>query len=125
VRVACVSESYSVATLAAARDAARNPLLRAAHELVLRDETHHARFGWLFLDWLGDELDDAERARLAVAAGTQIDLIVASGAAGGQAGQREARRRLDQHVLPALARHGLRPAVEARQRPARQAQPMV
>jgi hypothetical protein len=32
---------------------------------IVRDESRHARLGWLFLEWAGDRLDAAERERLA------------------------------------------------------------
>jgi len=35
---------------------------------LARDEVAHARFGWLYLEWLGDRLSGDLRARLAAAA---------------------------------------------------------
>ena len=105
VRVSCVSESFSVSALAATRTASPNPLLRAAHALILRDEARHARFGWLYLDWAGDTLTDDDRARLRAAAAHQMSMVAVS--AFGEAGRHEARQRLDEHVVPRLARYGL------------------
>lgn len=105
VRVSCVSESFSVSALVAMRKASPNPLIRAAHALILRDEARHARFGWLYLDWAGETLDDADRARLRAAAAHQMSLVEASFL--GEAGRAEARQRLDEDVVPRLARYGL------------------
>jgi hypothetical protein len=100
VRVSCVTETYNVASLFVGRAPARNPLLRAAHDLLLRDEAQHARMGWLYLDWIGDALDAPERARLAAAADDQMATILA--AAPDEHGRREARRLLDAHVVARL-----------------------
>jgi hypothetical protein len=65
VRTCCVGEALSVPMLAATKDAAVHPLTRAVLARIVRDEAHHARFGWLYLEWAAARFDDAERARLA------------------------------------------------------------
>jgi len=65
VRVSCVSEAFSAATAVGSLRAASHPLSRAVHERILADESRHTRLGPLFLDWLSDRIDNAERARLA------------------------------------------------------------
>jgi len=107
VRVSCVSESFNVPSLAARRKPAQNPLLRAAHDLLLRDEAHHARFGWLYLDWTADALEDAERARLAAAADHQMEVVLLAAATGGEAARVEAARMLAAHVVAPLAERGI------------------
>lgn len=66
VRLCCVSETYARAWLACWRDRVSNPLLRAVFSRLLRDETLHSRFGWLYLEWAvaDGELESAEGARL-------------------------------------------------------------
>ena len=64
VRVYCVAESYSLAMLSPGRDGG-HPLLRAALARIKKDEAAHGRFGWIFLDWADELLDDAARAHLA------------------------------------------------------------
>jgi hypothetical protein len=49
--------------------AARDPLTRAVLRRIVRDESPHARLGWLVLDWAGDRVD---RARLAGVVRTRI-----------------------------------------------------
>jgi len=68
VRVSCVGESFTLPILIGCMRAASHPLTRAVLSRLARDEVAHARFGWLYLDWLGDRLDDPLRAHLAAAA---------------------------------------------------------
>ncbi len=65
VRICCVGESFSVPMLTGAMRSATHPLTRGVLETIVRDEAPHGRFGFLYLDWAEDELDDTERARLA------------------------------------------------------------
>lgn len=69
VRLCCVGESFTLPILIGCMRAAAHPLTRAVLSRLARDEVAHARFGWIYLDWLGDRLDRAERARLAAVAG--------------------------------------------------------
>lgn len=65
VRVCCVGEAFSIQMLAGCLATAAHPLTRSVLERIVRDEAPHGRLGWLYLDWIADDLDDAERARLA------------------------------------------------------------
>src|SRR5690606_8411234 len=65
VRTCCVGEAFSVPMLATAMQSAAHPLTRAVLERIVKDEAPHGRFGFLYLEWLADELDGAERDRLA------------------------------------------------------------
>ena len=68
VRLCCVGESFTLPILIGCMRSAGHPLTRAVLGRLARDEVAHARFGWLYLEWAGDRLDDAERARLAAVA---------------------------------------------------------
>ena len=68
VRLCCVGEAYSVPMLAGCRRSAAHPLTRAVLERIVVDEAPHGRFGWLYLDWIADELSHGERKRLAAVA---------------------------------------------------------
>jgi hypothetical protein len=65
VYVCCVGEAFSLPMLASAFGSATHPLTRAVLERIVKDEAPHGRLGWLYLEWAEDQLDDAERARLA------------------------------------------------------------
>jgi len=68
VRVCCVGEAFSVPMLGGCRKSATHPLTHAVLDKIVRDEAPHGRFGWLYLDWIAEDLDDAERERLAAIA---------------------------------------------------------
>jgi hypothetical protein len=72
VRVCCVGESFSVPMLAGCMKSAQHPLTRAVLRRIVKDEAPHGRLGWLYLDWVNDQLDDAERARLVRVALDQV-----------------------------------------------------
>ncbi len=67
----CVAETVSAGIVAAARDAARDPAVRAALEVVARDEAAHAVLAWRQLAWLisvgGEPAKAAARRMLAQA----------------------------------------------------------
>ena len=68
VRLCCVGEAFSGPMLKAGAEISTNPLIRAILDRLVRDEALHGRFGWLYLDWVQDQLDDKERTRLGAAA---------------------------------------------------------
>ena len=72
VRVCCVGESFSLPMLAGAMQAAAHPLTRGVLSIIVRDEALHGRLGWLYLDWVAPELDDAERHRIGAIATEQL-----------------------------------------------------
>jgi hypothetical protein len=51
--------------LASAFGSATHPLPKLVLERIVKDEAPHGRLGFLYLDWLDDRLDDAEKERLA------------------------------------------------------------
>ncbi len=65
VHVCCVGEAFSLPMLASAFGSATHPLTRAVLERIVKDEAPHGRLGWLYLEWAEEQLDAAERARLA------------------------------------------------------------
>jgi hypothetical protein len=73
VRVSCVGESLSVPMLAASAHVATNPLVRAVLERLARDEAAHARLGWLWLEHIEPDLDDAAKQKLARVAAEEIE----------------------------------------------------
>jgi hypothetical protein len=64
VRVCCVGETFSLPVLAGTMSVSTHPLVRAVLARIVRDEAPHGRLGWLYLGWVADRLDDAERQRL-------------------------------------------------------------
>ena len=70
VRSCCVGESLTVPILNQSRRAAGSRTIEAVISRILRDEAQHAELGWWFLDWA--KLTDADRAYLAVVAGSTI-----------------------------------------------------
>jgi hypothetical protein len=72
VKVCCVGEAFSLPMLASAYQSAMHPLTKQVLERIVHDEAPHGRFGFLYLDWAADQLDAAERARLADVAITTI-----------------------------------------------------
>jgi hypothetical protein len=69
IQISCVGEALSVPVLAGSMRAATHPLTRAVLERIVKDESPHARLGWLVLDWAGDRID---RTRLAGVTATRI-----------------------------------------------------
>jgi hypothetical protein len=65
VRIWRVGEAFSVPMLGGCKKSAAHPLTRAVLDRIVRDEAPHGAFGWLYLDWIGDDLPASERKRLA------------------------------------------------------------
>jgi hypothetical protein len=72
VRVFCVGEAISIPLLRGTARAATHPLVRAVLWRIVKDEAAHGRFGWFFLDWALDLMDDDGRAHLAACARDEI-----------------------------------------------------
>ncbi len=68
VRLCCVGETFSLPMLTGAMKAATHPLTRAVLEQIVRDEAMHGQFGWAYMDWVAESLNEQESARLARAA---------------------------------------------------------
>lgn len=64
VRTCCVGEAFSVPMLVGTLRAAAHPLTRAVLQRIVKDESPHARLGWLYLGWIAEGLDARERRRL-------------------------------------------------------------
>src|SRR5262249_17316194 len=123
----CVSESSSHALLTALWAAEEHPVLRKVRSRIARDEAEHARFGWVYLDWLAPALGPTERHWLAAAAAKAIRSVEAGiaevekmpevmfgrsspiGGLGKQGYLDVARRSLDTRVRAPLAARGLGP----------------
>lgn len=64
LRIGCIDEALSGATLRALLDSEPHPLPRAIAESILRDESRHRRLGGLYFEWALAKIDDEELARL-------------------------------------------------------------
>lgn len=78
VRYFCIGEALSIPLLHGAWQATTHPLVRGVLGRIVRDEAAHGIFGWTFLDWIGDELTNDDRAHLAHVAGRTIDALTDS-----------------------------------------------
>ena len=54
---------------------ATHPLTRAVLTRIVKDEAPHGRFGFLYLDWAAERMEEAERARLAKVATEMLRLF--------------------------------------------------
>jgi hypothetical protein len=68
----CVCESWSKRMLRESAARSSHPLAQAVWNRIAKDETLHGEFGWIFLDWLSDALEPAERATLRATATRSI-----------------------------------------------------
>jgi 1,2-phenylacetyl-CoA epoxidase catalytic subunit len=59
IRVFCLGETVAVPLFRNLRAGCTVPVARAALDRVLRDEPRHRRFGWVLLEWLLDQPDEA------------------------------------------------------------------
>ena len=60
----CVSETWAHEMLRLTWASERNKVLKLVRGRLARDEAGHARFGWLFLDWLEPGLEEADWRKL-------------------------------------------------------------
>lgn len=77
VRNFCVGEALSIPMLRGSWHAARVPLIKAVLGRIVKDEAAHGAFGWIFLDWMEDELSTEDRVHLAKQAALVVDEISA------------------------------------------------
>jgi hypothetical protein len=77
VRNFCVGEALSIPLLHASWRAATHPLIRGVLGRIVKDEAAHGQFGWMYLDWVADELTPEDRQHLAGVATSTIDAVVA------------------------------------------------
>lgn len=75
VHLCCVGEAFSLPMLASAYNSALHPLTKQVLQRIVHDEAPHGRFGFLYLDWIRDELDQAERDRLGHVAVDCIEVL--------------------------------------------------
>lgn len=133
VRLCCVGEAFSMPMLAAGLQVSTQPLVREVLQRVVREEALHGRLGWLYLDWVSDQLSDAERTRLGGVARDMVNVLAAQwlplrkeggehgvtsagfnigtlhglGWLAGPAYRAQARSTLEAAVVAPLARHGI------------------
>jgi hypothetical protein len=65
LRVSCVAEAFSGRMAVNAMRSTTHPLTKAVFGRIVADESLHYRLGGVYFEWAKDQLDDAERARLA------------------------------------------------------------
>jgi hypothetical protein len=65
LRVSCVAEAFSGKMAVKSMESTTHPLTRAVLERIVADESLHYRLGGVYFDWVKEQLDDVERARLA------------------------------------------------------------
>jgi len=74
----CVGEALSIPLLRGASKAAEQPLTRAVLMRIVRDEALHGSFGWAYLEWASERLNDADRAQLSLLAARSIRGILSN-----------------------------------------------
>jgi hypothetical protein len=72
IEVPAIGETLACALLKACADRARDPTVKALYANIVRDEVHHARFGWYYLAWRAPKWTRAERQRCADRMGEQV-----------------------------------------------------
>lgn len=75
MRVGCISETLSGAIAVETRAVVSHPLVHAIVDRIARDEARHTRLGWLYMEWAVEDMDEAERARLANVAVAELERI--------------------------------------------------
>lgn len=76
VRNFCVGEALSIPILRGSWHATKQPLIRAVLARIVKDEAAHGAFGWIFLDWVEDQLSADDRVHLAKQAALTIDAVI-------------------------------------------------
>jgi hypothetical protein len=72
VEVPAIGETLACALLKACAERATDPTVKALYANIVRDEVHHARFGWYYLTWRAPQWTQAERQRVADRMGTHV-----------------------------------------------------
>jgi len=72
VEVPTIGETLACALLKACADRATDPTVKALYANIVRDEVHHARFGWYYLAWRAPRWTQAERQRVADRMGLHV-----------------------------------------------------
>lgn len=112
-REGCIAETVSALIVAEARDAAIDPVVKAALTSIAAEEAEHVALAWRTLGWILDEASDAERGALEVelhdvfaTAAHHVGLGPSTAHAGDEATMRahgwlplEERRGIAHHVL--------------------------
>ena len=68
----CVGEALSIPLLHGTWQASEHPLIKAVLRRIVLDEADHGTFGWTYLDWANEYLEDHERVALGCTADTYI-----------------------------------------------------
>ena len=69
LQLSTISETLAAALIDACRERATDPVARAMYGAITRDEVHHLRLGWYYFAWREPQWTQAERQRVADAAG--------------------------------------------------------
>jgi len=73
----CVGEALSIPLLHGTWQASEHPLIKAVLRRIVLDEADHGTFGWTYLDWANEHLEDQERVELGKTADIYIGNIYA------------------------------------------------
>ena len=68
MRISSIAEAFSGKMAVDAMRTTTHPLTRAVYEKIVADESLHYRLGGVYFDWAKEQMDDAERTRLAAVA---------------------------------------------------------
>ena len=72
IEVPAIGETLACALLKACADRATDPTVKALYANIVRDEVHHARFGWYYLTWRAPQWTQAERQHVADRMGANV-----------------------------------------------------
>jgi hypothetical protein len=72
LQLSTISETLAAALIDACRERATDPVARAMYGAITRDEVHHLRLGWYYFAWREPQWTQAERQRVADAAGLTV-----------------------------------------------------
>jgi len=72
IEIPAIGETLACALLKACADRATDPTVKALYANIVRDEVHHARFGWYYLAWRAPQWTRPERQRVADRMGANV-----------------------------------------------------